>query len=93
MLLSYSNLADELHSIYGLILLYSVTILRDRETRESKGVAWIQFAEYCLSFYNYVRRESAEKAIENLNGSKVDVIEDLSFHGLEVHIKSRMGKR
>lgn len=46
----------------------------------------------CL-FYNYVRRESAEKAIENLNGSKVDVIEELSSHGLEVHIKSRMGKR
>ncbi|KAK8812988.1 hypothetical protein WA538_001859 [Blastocystis sp. DL] len=39
-----------------------VTILRDKETRESKGVAWIQFVE----------RESAEKAIENMNGSKVE---------------------
>ncbi|KAK8828461.1 hypothetical protein AV274_5379 [Blastocystis sp. ATCC 50177/Nand II] len=39
-----------------------VTVLRDRETRKSKGVAWIQFVE----------RESAQKAIEELNGTKVD---------------------
>lgn len=33
---------------YGSIqvLYHSVTILKDRETRESKGVAWIQFVEY-----------------------------------------------
>ncbi|KNB45808.1 hypothetical protein JH06_1113 [Blastocystis sp. subtype 4] len=38
-----------------------VTVLRDKETRESKGVAWIQFVE-----------ESAQKAIDDLNGTKVE---------------------
>ena len=52
---------------------HSVTILKDRKTRESKGVAWIQFVElYLFSLFIY-RRESAEKAIEELNGKKVDV--------------------
>lgn len=44
-------------------------------------------------FVNFIRRESAEKAIENLNGSKVDVMDDSSVHRLEVYIKSGVGER
>ena len=63
MLQSYLNhLAELLSKSTYMSVLDSVTILRDRETRISKGVAWIQ----------YVDRESAEKAIQALNGTKVD---------------------
>lgn len=51
----------------------SVTVLRDKETRKSKGVAWIQFVEYSKSLCVIRRRDSAQKAIEELNGTKVDV--------------------
>ena len=51
-----------------------MTILRDRETRISKGVAWVQFVEYFHSFSSDCRRNSAEKAIQELNGTKVDVV-------------------
>ena len=51
----------------------SVTVLRDKETRKSKGVAWIQFVEYSKWLRFIRRRESAQKAIEELNGTKVDV--------------------
>ncbi len=56
-----------------LVVTTSVTVLRDRETRKSKGVAWIQFVEYSKSLRFITRRESAQKAIEELNGTKVDV--------------------
>ena len=47
MLPSYLNRVDELPSlILDPFFTYSVTILRDKETRESKGVAWIQFVEF-----------------------------------------------
>ena len=56
-----------------LVVTTSVTVLRDRETRKSKGVAWIQFVEYSKSLRFIRRCESAQKAIEELNGTKVDV--------------------
>lgn len=31
-----------------LLFIHSVTILRDKVTRESRGVAWIQFVEYLV---------------------------------------------
>ena len=57
-------------------------MLRDKETRKSKGVAWIQFVEYFMFPFFIARRESAEKAIEELNGTKVDVLDYslLSWH-------------
>lgn len=43
---SCSSHVGESRSIWRFfILMSSVTVLRDRETRQSKGVAWIQFVE------------------------------------------------
>ena len=51
MLQNYLNHVDELPSlILRPFFISSVTILRDKETRESKGVAWIQFVEFGHSF-------------------------------------------
>ena len=52
----------ESRSIWCLFMLMnSVTVLRDRETRQSKGVAWIQFVECVDGFFDNAIAENRHK--------------------------------